>query len=275
MDYYQSQKICENVTKIGDITGVYAYLVEGSQRAVLIDTCSGFGDLKAYVEGLTNLPLTVICTHGHVDHAGGAYGFEDIYLSEKDNALFKEHTTLEFRREYALTSLDPQSFRVEDIVPQREEPFKNLVDGQTFDLGGITLEAIALPGHTRGMSCILFREIRTLLLGDGCNSMTFMFVPDATSIEEYQKNLSALLAKHEERYDAVWFSHGHNSGPKEIVYECIQLCDEIMADKSDKVPFEFMGMTAYLAKAIDEKTFSRIDGGTANIVFDPKKIFSK
>ena len=33
------------------------YLVEGSQKAALIDTCCGAGDLKAYVAGLTQKPI--------------------------------------------------------------------------------------------------------------------------------------------------------------------------------------------------------------------------
>ena len=275
MEYYQSEKITKNVTKIGDISGVYAYLVEGNQKAALIDTCTGYGDLKAYVEGLTQLPLTVICTHGHVDHAGGAYGFEEVYLNVKDFDLFKWHTSLQFRKDQAKIMLDPAAYREEDIMPQRENGFKNLEDGQVFDLGGITLEAVALPGHTQGMTCVLFRENRALLLGDGCNSHTFMFLPHSTSIENYKKNLQTLLDKHETRYDTVLFSHGHNTGEKSIVNECIELCDEILAATTDNPPFEFLGMKGLLAKAVNEKTGDRLDGKKANIVFDPENVFSK
>jgi glyoxylase-like metal-dependent hydrolase (beta-lactamase superfamily II) len=48
------------------------YLVVGTRRALVIDTGSGFMDLKATVEGLTKLPYDVAIAHSHLDHAGGA-----------------------------------------------------------------------------------------------------------------------------------------------------------------------------------------------------------
>jgi hydroxyacylglutathione hydrolase len=65
------------------------------------------------VESLTRKLLTVICTHGHVDHAGGALGFDPIYLSEKDYELVKEQTTIDFRRGY-MESSSPGSISLED-----------------------------------------------------------------------------------------------------------------------------------------------------------------
>lgn len=274
MEYYQYEKITADVTKITDLAGVAAFLVEGKEKAALLDTCSGVGDLKSVVERLTTLPLIVICTHGHVDHAGGTYDFEPVYLSNKDYELAKRHTTLEMRKGYFDTTLPPGTIPFEAYRPQRLDGYLNLVDGQIFDLGGITLEAIALPGHTPGMTSILIRELRTLLLGDGCNSFTFLFGEESSSVEQYRNNLQNFL-RHEDKYDTVWFSHGHNKGPKTILKEGIELCDEILAGKTDNIPFNFMGETAYIAKAVKPGDFSRVDGKTFNIVFNPDKTLTK
>ena len=72
MGYFTSEKISDHVTRITNPSVVYSYLVEGDERAVLLDTGCGLGDLKAYVESLTDKPYEVVLTHGHVDHAGGA-----------------------------------------------------------------------------------------------------------------------------------------------------------------------------------------------------------
>jgi glyoxylase-like metal-dependent hydrolase (beta-lactamase superfamily II) len=40
---------------------------------------------------------------------------------------------------------------VEEYVPQRDGGYLDLIDGQVFDLGGVTLQAIAVPSHTQGM----------------------------------------------------------------------------------------------------------------------------
>ena len=50
------------------------YLVEGTQKAALVDTGSGAGSLRQYVETLTERPVIVLLTHGHVDHAMGGAG---------------------------------------------------------------------------------------------------------------------------------------------------------------------------------------------------------
>jgi glyoxylase-like metal-dependent hydrolase (beta-lactamase superfamily II) len=155
--------------------------------------------------------------------------------------------------------------------------YLDLVDGQVFDLGGVMLEAIAVPGHTLGMlgmTRVPVRELRALLLGDGCNAFTFLFSPEASNVQEYKSSLQNLLLKHGERFDTVWFSHGHNTGIKTIINECIELSDEIMAGKADNIPFNFMGKTAFIAKAINPD-FSRTNGKSGNIVFNPSNILGK
>lgn len=271
MDFYTSEKINAQLTKITDLAGVAAYLVEGQHTAALLDTCDGAGDLQAFVKNLTPKPLVVILTHGHVDHAGGAYGFETVYLSEKDDDLAKDHTRVEMRKGYIDSMTPPGTVKIEDYVPARDGNYTNLADGQLFDLGGLTLEAIAVPGHTRGMTCILIRELHMLLLGDACNTATFLFSPEASSVEEYKASLQN-LQRHAEKFDIVLFSHGHNQGTKAILDECIELCDEIMARKTDDLPFSFMGQDALIAKAMNPD-FSRVDGKQPNIIYNPDRIF--
>lgn len=267
MVFFSCEEVAAHVTRIADLTNVYAYLVEGTESAALIDTCSGIGDLKALVGSLTDLPVVVICTHGHVDHASGTYGFDTVFLNEQDYELAQIHTAAEFRRGFA------GEVATEDLVPQREEGYLNLSDGQVFDLGRVTLEAVALPGHTQGSMCILFRELRILLLGDACNSGTFLFLPESSTVEQYKQELQGLLSRDHD-YDTVWFSHPHNGGDKTIVNECVEVCDAIMAGKTDEIPFNFAGQTARIAMAINPD-FSRKDGKIANIAYHPDKVFNK
>lgn len=68
MDYFSTEKISDAMTMIRSKSGELLYLVEGSKSAVLIDTCIGLGSLRALVEGLTGKPVTVLVSHGHIDH---------------------------------------------------------------------------------------------------------------------------------------------------------------------------------------------------------------
>ncbi len=47
MEYFTSEKISPSTTKITDVTGVAAFLIEGAEKAILVDTGTGAGDLKS------------------------------------------------------------------------------------------------------------------------------------------------------------------------------------------------------------------------------------
>ena len=51
--------------------GVYSYLIIGEEKALLFDTAYGMGNLREFVEGITQKPVIVVNSHGHFDHTGG------------------------------------------------------------------------------------------------------------------------------------------------------------------------------------------------------------
>lgn len=91
MEYFTHERISKRIIRIVDISDTASYLVEGNEKACLIDTGSGIGSLRAYVDSLTNLAYDVVLTHGHVDHASGAWEFKDkkVYLHPEDRELMK------------------------------------------------------------------------------------------------------------------------------------------------------------------------------------------
>ena len=82
---FKTEKISEHITRIHGFCTEFMYLIESSKAAVLIDTGCGFYSLKNCIHNLTNKPLKVLITHGHVDHAMGANEFEEIYLNHRIN----------------------------------------------------------------------------------------------------------------------------------------------------------------------------------------------
>ena len=73
------------------------YLVVGSNKAVLIDTMNARVNLKKYIKKhITDLPVTVINTHGHCDHIFGNAFFGEAYLNPLDNELAYEMTAKNF-----------------------------------------------------------------------------------------------------------------------------------------------------------------------------------
>jgi hydroxyacylglutathione hydrolase len=272
MEFFRVERVTDSLRRITDVTNVHMYLAEGRDRAVLVDTGTGIGDLRAFIATLTSLPLTVVVTHGHADHAGGASWFGEAWLAPADEDLAARHGNRAFAKDYARIFLGDAVDRLADadFAPERPVRWLPLRHGQVLDLGGTTLEAVDLTGHTQGMTGILFREDRKLLYGDGCNPFVFLFDSDSSTVADYRETLVGLRA-YDARYDEALLSHILGSLPKALLESCIAVCDDLLAGRTDAFPFEFMGRTHPVAKRMSG-TGRRADGGLGNIVYDPERI---
>lgn len=269
----KTEKISKRVTRIFAFTSELMYLVEGDEKAALLDTGSGLGSLSECVKELTDKPVIVLITHGHVDHALGAAEFSEVYMNRNDDYIFNQHVDMAFRKAY-LSSVPPEiKFTDADIVPPLNvESFSNIRGGDSFDLGGVTVDVYDCPGHTRGSVVFLIREERSLLLGDACNPFTFMFDDYSTTITEYEKSLHKLLNEVKGKYDTVFLSHGDGNGHKDMIEGVIKVCEDIRSGNTEDIPFTFMGRSGgFIAKAVDSQNV-RIDGGIGNIIYNKDRI---
>lgn len=278
MEYFTHRNLTDRIIQIVDRTKTAMYLVLGKDKACLIDTGSGIGSLREYVDGLTNLTYDVILTHGHVDHASGAYEFVDknIYLHPEDKELMRVHTIFENRIDYMLHVMHEEVDEAV-LIPQLDpERTKSLSHADRFDLGGLNLEIIHTPGHTRGICMVLIEEEKTILFGDGCGVSVMLLDEYATSVEEYYGVLRNLKS-YESRYDNIIRNHGTFTSPKELLDNVIECCVCILNGTDDK--FSAVGLPvhyddAYFAKALDINTHGRVDGKQGNLAYRPEKINS-
>lgn len=89
MQEFKLEAVSRHLRRIVLPCGVCVYLVQGTQGAVLLDTGFGIGDLRGFVERQVTTPYQVWLSHGHLDHAGGAAQFEEVFLSPEDRiAIF-------------------------------------------------------------------------------------------------------------------------------------------------------------------------------------------
>lgn len=278
--FYQTEPLFPGLTRIWDVAHTAMYLVEGEEKAVLIDTGVGVGNLKAVVDGLTDKPITVLITHGHVDHAMGAVSFEDVRISPLDEAVYAEHSFFEGRKGYVMGSAmqggDPALVAAisddDYLEPQVFSKFLPLAPGDKFDLGGVCVEILEGAGHTPGSVTMLIPEWRVLLLGDACNQFTFLFDQFASPVAVYRQMLLGLKEKTDGRYDRVLVSHGMGEGTPDMIDSVIAVCDDILAGRADNMPFQNPMGTGLIAKAMDFTRFCRADGGSGNVVYDPQKL---
>lgn len=269
---FKIQPITDRITRIIGISNEIFYLIVGEEKAALLDSGVGVGNVKELVESITNKPVMVILTHGHVDHISGSGVFEEIYLNEKDEKLYRQHLTDEMRKFHINMSIGEKIKCINpfDYIELTKKKCKQLNVGDIFDLGEITLEICEGAGHTLGQITVLIKEERMLLLGDACNCFTFVFLPESTSIKKYREVMNRLNQYVYGKYDFVLISHATGSAPCNIITQIIKVCDDILSGNTDDIPFEFNGETGYIAKAVD-KHINRIDGGIGNIVYHKKQ----
>lgn len=270
--YFEKEKLDPHLTAIADPSGVRCFLVEGSERALLIDTCSGVGNLAEYVATLTDKPLTVWVTHGHVDHVGGAGWFDTVHLNAADTAAAQDGMALAHRREYVRTAMDGELPPDDAFCPVETRSFAPLDDGDTLDLGGLHAQALAFPGHTQGSMAVLLPELETALLGDACNTRVYLFGPWASTVADYRASADHFRHTYAHLYRQALVSHGPSPYvDPAILNNCVILCEQILAGMDDREPGTKIGVPVYFAKR-ERRPGLRADGGFGNILYGRDKI---
>ena len=269
---FKTEKVTDRITRIYAFCTELIYLVEGEERAALLDTGSGFGSLKAAVDKLTDKPVTVLLTHGHTDHAMGSLEFSDVYLNLEDEYIYHPHGDRAFRHEGMSLAEDVVITEENYIETAPFSLYNDMKGGDSFDLGGVTIEIYDCPGHTRGSVVMLIKEERALLLGDACNGFTFLFQDYSLPIETYEENLKKLKPQVEGKYDIVLSSHGDGRLDLDIIDSMILLCEDIKHGNVDDVPMTFRGDSGLIAKAMEPD--GRVDGGHGNIVYNKENIWN-
>jgi glyoxylase-like metal-dependent hydrolase (beta-lactamase superfamily II) len=197
-DWFATRELAAGTWLVAEPTHVNSFLVAGRDRAVLIDSGLGIGDIRSIVASLTPLDVLVANTHHHWDHVGGNAAFSLIAIHELGAERLRAGNEMRFaeayveytherlerfgefrdldRRYFDLLSeettprplppgFDPAAWRIAPCVPSRL-----LRDGDVLELGGRSLRVVHTPGHTPDSVCFLDAERGMLFGGDTYNT---------------------------------------------------------------------------------------------------------
>ncbi|RKX41874.1 MAG: hypothetical protein DRP33_04700 [Thermotogae bacterium] len=178
------------------------YVVSCDDQLVMIDTGAGCEPEKI-VENIEkeNLEIeklkTVLLTHSHADHSGGAHFFSenfgcDVFVSYLESDLVGTAD----ERLLGLDVAKKSGFYSFDYVFHPCKRVKQLSDGDVVRCGKHVFKAIHVPGHSPGSLCFLIDlpEGRALFSGDTVfyDGVVGLLNIDTCDLSSYRKSIRKL-----------------------------------------------------------------------------------
>lgn len=235
---YEYTKIRENIWQIAEDDGVCCTLIQGSERAVLIDTGYGRRDLKAFIEKNVSTPYIVINSHGHPDHIGGNFRFDTVYALKEEWDVIR-HFEEKNRSSYQL---------------------KEIQIGERISLGDIHLDVISLAGHTKGSIGFIVAEEKILIAGDALNEGLWLFNYGSLSMRQLYETIKETL---ELDFNFYLCGHSNMEYKKEKIYSHLRNIEKLQVDERTKQ--NTIGFETYCSTYEDSN-------GKSEIVFTIDKI---
>lgn len=271
LNQFTVTRLSEHLWRIVDALDVACYLVVGGKEACLLDTCTGVGDLRACVESITKLPLTVVLSHAHMDHCGGAGQFGRAYLSHAELPILAIHRDIPYRCSFFNSHLG-LSLGERDFPEVPEDMFTDIPGDLTLDLGGVSVELLLSPGHTPGMLVPFIPEDRAIIIGDACDDNVLLFDRFSSSIRVYMDNLRRLMDLGD-RYDHIYGNHGVFTFSRELIDNVADCCLRILSRTDDRIPTNMLGAEMYSCCPIGPDGL-RLDGKPGNVLYSDDKVES-
>ncbi|MEO1315030.1 MAG: MBL fold metallo-hydrolase [Pseudomonadota bacterium] len=162
------------------------FLIRGRDRDLIVDAGMGAASLRAFLAPLLERPVTMLLTHGHVDHVGSAAEFaEDLAMHAAEMHLMADPPagwslsyddySPEKRSSLAAAGFDTRGHVIAALPHPGYDPAawtvaparitREVAEGDVIDLGDRQFEVMHLPGHSPG--CLALWEAATGILIGG------------------------------------------------------------------------------------------------------------
>ena len=184
------------------------YLVEGSNKAVLIDAGTNIKDLDKILASITKKPVMLVATHVHPDHTGASIDvFPEIFINPGDTV------------------------NIPRMMPNYKGTVRYLKDGQVIDLGGRTLDVVFTPAHTPGSTSFIDKAAGYGFSGDSFGSGNLLLTGDFSTLLATCRKMSALMEKSGIKilYPGHYF--GSNVETKQRVDDLASISKDVLSGK--------------------------------------------
>jgi glyoxylase-like metal-dependent hydrolase (beta-lactamase superfamily II) len=208
--------------QIGPVTVLFGYengkypqgnsmLIEGRDETVIVDPSLGVIPRKDRLPDIDR----VLHSHVHEDHVAANYLFESVPWHAHEEDLLGLQSINGLMTMYGVPEPANTAFK-NDILEKfnyvAQPDAQSFTGGDQFDLGGVRINVIHTPGHTRGHCCFIVdwdgSDDRFVYLGDIELTSFGPYYGDAWSdLEAFQQSLVTL-----NDLDARWWLTFHHKG---------------------------------------------------------------
>lgn len=184
------------------------YLIEGKEKAILIDAGTKIRNLKQIVARLTDKPVTLVASHVHPDHTGESINdFSTIYINPADTV------------------------NIPAFMPNYKGNVQYLKEGEILDLGNRCIEVIFTPGHTPGSTTFMDKEAHYGFSGDAFGSGNLLVFTDLSTLLKTCQKVDAYMKQNNIKFLYPGHYMGTNKESQERIGNLQILSKDILSGK--------------------------------------------
>ena len=185
------------------------YLVEGKDKAILIDAGTKIPGLRKIVESITSKRVTLVTTHVHGDHTGESINeFDTLYINQADTIMYGG---------------DKNRFYKGNLL--------FLKDGEKIDLGGRVIDVLFTPGHTPGSVTYFDATKGYGFSGDAFGSGNLLVFTDFSTLKNSCDKAIAYIQKNNIKYMYPGHYWGENLEKPQRVKDLKEISEGLLSGK--------------------------------------------
>ena len=228
-------------------------LVTGSAETVIIDpsvTVVANGGVNVSVDAVLN-------SHGHEDHVAGNGLFPDARVHIHDDDLIgvlSLNGLVEIQGPPDEERGETGRLFAEEFFFEPRPDAEGFSDGDVFDLGGVTIEAVHLPGHTRGHSGFRISGGVFFLSDIDLTGFGPYYGDVWSDLEQFEASIRRVREE-----EADWYVTFHQKGIIESRKAFIAMLDsfEAVIPRRHEAMLEFLAEPRTIADMVDHRFIYR------------------